>query len=210
MFLHSRPNRRRIERFLAAQAERPLSYGEVGRSQGRPPAGYFFDCERGELGAGPAAWRAACQALERWEMFRVGWATVAPRRPPLEVDRNVAVVIGRLGLWTLNAARIVYVVDEDDGRVARRGFAYGTLPDHVERGEERFLVEWDRQTDRVAYEIRAFSWPNHWITYCGFPVVRRFQAQFRRASIRAMQRAVRAELASHEPAAALYDSLSKG
>jgi uncharacterized protein (UPF0548 family) len=126
-------------------------------------------------------------------MFRVGWATVAPRRPPLEVGREVAVVIGRLGLWTLNAARIVYVVDEDDGRVARRGFAYGTLPDHVERGEERFLVEWDRESDRVSYEIRAFSWPNHWITYCGFPVVRRFQAQFRRASIRAMQRAVRAK-----------------
>jgi uncharacterized protein (UPF0548 family) len=28
-----------------------------------------------------------------------------------------------------------------DGPVRRFGFAYGTLPDHVESGEERFTVE---------------------------------------------------------------------
>lgn len=195
MFLHSRPNGRQIRRFLAAQAGRPLSYGEVGRSQGAPPAGYFFDCDRGELGAGPAVWAAACQALRRWEMFGVGWVQVAPERPPLDVGREVAIVVGKAGLWTLNAARIVYVVDEDEGQVARLGFGYGTLPDHLERGEERFLVEWDRRTNRVDYEIRAFSWPNHWIACCGFPLMRRFQRQFRRDSIRAMQRAVAAAAA---------------
>jgi uncharacterized protein (UPF0548 family) len=195
MFPHSRPNGRQIRRFLAAQAGRPLSYGEVGRSQGAPPAGYFFDCDRGELGAGPAVWAAACQALRRWEMFGVGWVQVAPKRPRLEVGREVAIVVGKAGLWTLNAARIVYVVDEDDDQVARLGFGYGTLPDHLERGEERFLVEWDRRTNRVDYEIRAFSWPNHWIACCGFPLMRRFQRQFRRDSIRAMQRAVAAAAA---------------
>jgi uncharacterized protein (UPF0548 family) len=32
--------------------------------------------------------------------------------------------------------RIVYVIDEPD----RRGFAYGTLPGHPERGEEAFII----------------------------------------------------------------------
>ena len=48
-----------------------------------------------------------------------------------------------IGLWWLNACRIVYVVDES-GPISKFGFAYGTLPGHVESGEERFLIEWDR------------------------------------------------------------------
>ena len=51
-----------------------------------------------------------------------------------------------LGLWWLNACRIVYVVDEA-GPVTKFGFAYGTLPGHAGTGEERFLVEWDRASD---------------------------------------------------------------
>ena len=42
-----------------------------------------------------------------------------------------------LGLWVLNACRIVYVIEED-GPLRRFAFAYGTLPEHAESGEERF------------------------------------------------------------------------
>lgn len=49
----------------------------------------------------------------------------------------MAVVAGIFRVWSLNAARIVYVVDEP----RRFGCAYETLPGHVERGEERFLIE---------------------------------------------------------------------
>ena len=64
----------------------------------------------------------------------------------------------RFGLWWLSACRIVYVVDEAEP-ISRFGFAYGTLPDHAGTGEERFLVEWDRQSGEVWYEILAFSRP---------------------------------------------------
>ena len=70
----------------------------------------------------------------------------------------MAVIARRLGLWWLNACRIVYVVDEP-GPVSRYGFAYGTLPDHAGSGEERFLVEWDRASGEVWYDILAFSRP---------------------------------------------------
>ena len=50
----------------------------------------------------------------------------------------VAILARSIGLWWLNACRIVAVVDED-GPVKRFGFAYGTLPDHAGSGEERFL-----------------------------------------------------------------------
>lgn len=47
------------------------------------------------------------------------------------------------------------------GSIARFGFAYGTLPGHVESGEERFQIEWHRSDDSVWYDILAFSRPNH-------------------------------------------------
>ena len=41
-------------------------------------------------------------------------------------------------------------------RCSRFGFAYGTLPGHGGSGEERFLIERDRD-DGVWYDILAFS-----------------------------------------------------
>jgi uncharacterized protein (UPF0548 family) len=191
MFYRIRPTLPQIEAFLAAQASRPVSYSEVGRTQDKPPAGYFHDCQRATLGTGEAAWQAARGALARWETFAMPWVQVVPAAQALEPGREVAIAAGRIGIWTLNACRIVYTIDEDDGQLARFGFANGTLPDHITRGEERFLVQWDRRTGRVEYEIKAFSWPNHWIACCGLPLVRRFQRQFRHDSIRAVQRAVK-------------------
>ena len=76
------------------------------------------------------------------------------------------------------------------GPIGKFGFAYGTLPGHVESGEERFLVEWDRGDDGVWYDILAFSRPNHILTRLGYPVVRRLQKRFGRDSAASMLRAV--------------------
>ena len=71
------------------------------------------------------------------------------------------------GLWWVNACRIVYRLDGHDAS-RRYGFAYGTLPGHVEQGEERFMVEWD-QEDNVWYDLRAFSRPRYWLVRLGYP-----------------------------------------
>ena len=85
----------------------------------------------------------------------------------------------------MSACRIVYVLVEP----RRFGFAYGTLPAHVERGEERFLVEWCAD-DSVWYDILAFSRPNHWLVRLGYPITRLLQKRFARDSMRVMQAAV--------------------
>jgi uncharacterized protein (UPF0548 family) len=101
----------------------------------------------------------------------------------------VAVLAHALGVWWLNAARIVYVVDETRD-IHRFGFAYGTLKPHVEKGEERFLVEWNRSDDRVVYDLRAFSRPRHPLAVLGYPAARWLQRRFARDSMRAMVRCV--------------------
>jgi uncharacterized protein (UPF0548 family) len=108
---------------------------------------------------------------------------------PIQSGQVVAVIARLLGLWWLNACRIVYVVDEQ-GPVQRSGFAYGTLPEHAESGEERFTVEWHEADDAVWYDILAFSRPHQLLARLGYPFARRLQKRFARDSAAAMQRPV--------------------
>ncbi len=185
-----KPSADALRRFLAVQRELPLTYGAVGATAGTPPAGYAVDRTRIRLGEGEPVFRSAVAALKRWEQFNLGWVEAWPPDTPLQPGEVVAVMGRAIGVWWLNACRVVYVVDEA-GPTSRFGFAYGTLPGHVESGEERFLVEWDRGDDAVWYNILAFSRPNHVLTRLGYPVVRLLQKRFGRDSAAAMRRAVR-------------------
>jgi uncharacterized protein (UPF0548 family) len=131
----------------------------------------------------------AKSALERWEHFRLGWVETWPLETPIQAGQVVAVIARLFCLWLVNACRIVYLVNEE-GPVERYGFAYGTLPEHVESGEERFTVEWHEADDAVWYDILAFSRPQQLLARLGYPLTRRLQKRFARDSAAAMQRAV--------------------
>jgi uncharacterized protein (UPF0548 family) len=191
MFLLHKPSPATISDFLAAQAALELSYAAVGATANVPPAGYVVDQTRIMLGEGEQVFRAAQRAFERWEQFRLSWMEAAPRETPIRPGEVVAVFARAAGLWCLNACRIVYVVDDEVGPVRRFGFAYGTLPEHVGTGEERFLIEWDRASDSVWYSIVAFSRPNQLLARLGYPFFRRTQKRFGRESAAAMLGAVR-------------------
>lgn len=180
-----KPSPDTVRAFLATQAPLAFTYPGVGATATAPPAGYTVDHTRVKLGEGEEAFAAAKAALARWEQFRLGWAGAAPPGVPLEVGACVAVVARVLGVWWVNACRIVYTVDEP----ARFGFAYGTLPRHAESGEERFLIEFDRATDVVWYDILAFSRPRLALARLGYPLARRTQKRFARDSAAAMRRA---------------------
>jgi uncharacterized protein (UPF0548 family) len=185
-----RPSTVTLQRFLAAQATRELTYAAVGATAAQPPAGYVVDHTRIELGRGGEVFARARAVLERWGQFDLGWVEAWPVETPLRRGEVVA-VLGRLwGLYWLSACRIVAVVDEA-GPVTRFGFAYGTLPDHAGMGEERFLVEWDQASGVVTYDIRAFSRPRWLVARAGYPYMRWLQKQFGRQSAAAVQAAVR-------------------
>ena len=188
MWRFKKPTDDQIRAFIAAQDAHPYSYREVGASENGTPAGYDLDHNRTLLGHGPAAFEAACEAIRRWRMFPPPWTEVQPPDTPIEAGRVVTMLARAFGLWWMNACRIVYVVDETTP-VRRFGFAYGTLPAHVERGEERFTVEWDDE-DRVWYDVRAFSRPRYWLARLGYPLARRLQRRFVAQSQAAMRRFV--------------------
>ena len=131
----------------------------------------------------------AVAALRAWKMFDVRWVRIFPPGAPIEAGTTVAVLARHYGLWSLNACRIVYLIEEDDGGVRRSGFAYGTLPGHAGSGEERFTVEQRRDDGSVSYDLYAFSRPNNLLARAGYPLARRLQRRFARDSLRAMVRA---------------------
>jgi len=184
-----KPSVEAIRPFLAAQAKLPFTYSAVGATAETPPAGFVVDHTRIMLGEGEPVFHSAIAAMRRWEQFRLGWVEAWSPDTPIQSGEVVAVMGRAIGLWWLNSCRIVYVVDES-GPISKFGFAYGTLPGHVESGEERFLIEWDRGKNGVWYDILAFSRPNHFLTRLGFPVVRRLQKRFGRDSAKSMLNAV--------------------
>jgi uncharacterized protein (UPF0548 family) len=184
-----KPSAEWLRDFLAAQSRLDLTYSAVGATAAVPPAGYVVDRTRIKLGEGAKVFAAARAALERWEHFRLGWVETWPPETPIQTGQVVAVIARLFGLWWLNACRIVYIVDEE-GPVQRFGFAYGTLPEHAESGEERFTVEWHEQDDAVWYDIVAFSRPQQLLARLGYPFTRRLQRRFARDSAAAMQKAV--------------------
>lgn len=206
MFLATRPTAHWLDAYLDAQRGSRHSYGEIGATRGRtPPSGYTIDHSRVLLGGGRPAhggladegesgaevFERATDALRAWAMFTLGWCTIYPGDAPIEQGVVVAAVIAHLGFWSVNPSRIVYVLDEHRGDVRRFGFAYGTLADHAEVGEERFSVEWSRVDDRVWYDLYAFSQPGHALARLGYPLGRMLQRRFARDSKRAMVDAVR-------------------
>ena len=122
-------------------------------------------------------------------MFNLNWITLHWPSTPIRAGENVAVLARYSGVFWLNACRIVYVVEQAEP-VRRFGFAYGTLEDHAESGEERFTVEWNRETDEVWYDLLAFSRPNQVLVRLGYPLARRLQKRFAADSKEAMVRAV--------------------
>ncbi len=194
MLFLRRPKQETIRAFLAAQARLDLTYAAVGATATTPPAGYAVDHTRIKLGEGEQVFLAAQKALERWQQFRLGWLRASPEDTAIKEGQVVAILARSLGLWWLNACRIVAVVN-DVGPVRRFGFAYGTLPDHAGSGEERFLVEWDRDAGDVWYDILAFSRPRHFLARLGYPWMRQVQKRFGRESAAAMRRAVADSLA---------------
>jgi len=190
VFVATRPTSEAIDRFLTDSSTLPFSYQPTGLTQGAA-TGYNVDEMVVPIGRGAKDFDRAKAALAAWKHFDIGWLQAIPSSPAPAPGTVVAVVIRHFGFWSLNGARVVYVVGARQS-TTRFGFAYGTLVNHAEAGEELFEVFVDPSTEDVMYRIRAASRPRSPLTYIGYPLVRMLQAACRRDSGLAMTREVRA------------------
>jgi uncharacterized protein (UPF0548 family) len=188
VLLFSKPSPQRLRESLLSQEKGTFSYREVGASRVQAPSGYTVDHNRVQLGKGADCFKRAKQAIKAWRMFDISWLELCWPNSPIEAGTTVAVLVSHLKFWSLNACRIVCVIQEGHATEIY-GFAYGTLNDHGETGEERFTVEFNPMDQSVWYDICAFSWPQL-LPSLVYLFTRSLQKRFARDSLQAMLRAV--------------------
>ncbi|HZS43565.1 MAG TPA: DUF1990 domain-containing protein [Blastocatellia bacterium] len=197
MFLLSKPTQEQIDSIIDRNRNAPFSYEPAGCTKNgqTPVPGFVCDHNRVLLGHGSDTFAKAKLAIRNWKMFDFDWSHLCWPDVPIESGQVVAATFRHFGFWSLNLCRIVYVID-DKGTVERFGFAYGTLPEHVERGEEKFTVEWNHDDDSVWYDILAVSQPAHILARLGYPIARYMQRNFVKESKAAMIRAVSSQVST--------------
>jgi uncharacterized protein (UPF0548 family) len=188
MFLARRPSQRKLQEFLDRSRHLPLSYDPIGIAK-QDPLGFKVDLASAVMGHGQKAFDRARIALTEWKHFDLGWVELFPHRASIEPGSVVAVLVHHLGFWSLNGCRVVYGIG-DIQCGTNFGFAYGTLTNHAEMGEEIFEVLLEPESDDVVYRIRAVSKPGAALARIGYPITRVFQERFRRDSLIALRRAI--------------------
>lgn len=142
-----------------------LTYGEVGRTRQELPTGYAHLSRQARIGQGQQQFDGASSALFTWQLQQRAGVRVLASAPDVAVGA-VAVLLLGVGPLALRApVRVVYLIDEP----RRKGFAYGTLPGHPERGEEAFVVEL-APDETVHCRITAFSRPATWLAKLSGPL----------------------------------------
>ncbi|MEO1061914.1 MAG: DUF1990 domain-containing protein [Actinomycetota bacterium] len=198
-----RPSAAWLEALRADQADRDVTYAEVGATLADLPDGYHHLRAERPLGSAPGDFERGRDAIRAWAGHGAMSMHLAPTTPPLDEGTTMTFALP-FPLWPrfLDAPRHAGGAAHPLARRAARalplapalgpwvsgacrvmrvvdtdtsfGFAYGTLPHHPERGEEAFLVH-RRDDGSVVFEIVAFSRPATLPTRAIGPLGRRLQ-----------------------------------
>ena len=158
-----------------------VTYAEVGATAGELPAGYHHVRSTRVIGHGRARFERACDDLFAGLVQRRAGARIRLSDVPLREGTRVRMLVSVGPL----AFRIPCLVVWAERTATSAGFAYGTLPGHPERGEERFEVRL-APSGEVTFTITAFSAPGRWFTLLGGPLARLVQSRMTRRYLAAL------------------------
>lgn len=182
-----RPTPERLDRELGDASGREVTYTELGATRDRElPSGYRHGRASVVLGNGGAAFQLGKEALSSWQAHYGAGATLTPAAPALR-EGTVVISTLRIGVvFVTTPCRIVYVTDDGDSF----GFAYGTLPGHLECGEEAFHVRRGKRGE-IRFDLVAFSRPADLLVRLGSPVARIIQRRVTKGYLEGVRRYVR-------------------
>lgn len=153
----------------AEQYNSSFTYPEVGATAKQMPQGYDYLRAQRVVGMGQDLFEDCGNTILNWGIQKgAGFLLENSDRVVVDGQNHLGLHWGPFRTWA--ACRVVYVLEEPH----RKGFAYGTLPGHPERGEESFIVSID-DLGVVTFEIRAFSKPARWFAKVGSPLIRFLQ-----------------------------------
>jgi len=190
----SYPSKIVLNQFLTTMQNAPFSYTEIGytkmdnnlntknKTKDLLLRNYTIDYNHACIGEGTEVWEKARLALKQWKHSPPSFTKIYNNTKGIKEGTIVAVMIKILGIWWRNSAKIVYVIDKPDCF----GFAYGSLLEHAEQGEEAFWISRD-STGRITYHLKAFSKPKFWAAKLAYPLTRKYQHKFAQESLQQMK-----------------------
>jgi uncharacterized protein (UPF0548 family) len=177
-----------IERVLSDARVAHPTYEPIGATvAGVHPDGFHRVRLGIDVGQGSGVFERAVLGLKTWKEQDVPFTTVHPAGVPVEEGETILITIGLGVIAVAVPCRIVAVVDEAD----RWGFAYGTLPGHLEQGEECFMLT-HGPDGTVHFEIWSFSRPADTLMKVLGPLGRFGQRTVVRSYLRALKKFVEA------------------
>jgi uncharacterized protein (UPF0548 family) len=178
-----RTNEAERQELLATASKAPVSSPHMltladGLLGNTLPPGFAHDVSRSNLGHGPQTFEAARDAFLHWQQFALGWVQVLNPGAEIAPGQLIGIEVHTACLWSVIFNHIVETVDTP----TRFGFMYATTALHVEQGQERFVIEFDPESESVHYLIEAVSRPRHILARIGYPFSRAMQRRFARDS----------------------------
>jgi uncharacterized protein (UPF0548 family) len=190
VLLRHKPSEKHLSDFYLKQSQLEVQYQGIEMTrlgQNYSNSRYRKHYVQTTLGTGDALYSLAVDQIKSWHHFNMDWIELYPPRPAIAPNTTLVVGANHFILWSMNACRIIYTIDEWTEEKRRFGYAYGTLPSHVEEGEESFILEWDILSDSVTYQILAYSRPNHRLVSMLWPIAILIQDHFRKQSLSVMK-----------------------
>lgn len=178
-----RPSAMEIDVVMRSMTHCEFDYPWVGATSGEMPPEWRRSDQALLVGRGAESWARAVAALHRWRQFDLSWVQAHDEHTPIDAGTLFAFVSRQFGVWSVNVCRIVEVIDEQNETLWRFGVTYGTVGRHLVRGEESFVLEWDRESDCVYFRIRKFSKPGHPLVALFSPLADRAQQRFTREAL---------------------------
>jgi uncharacterized protein (UPF0548 family) len=181
-FWFHQPSNAQLDELLYEQSRLRLNYDSDVKAGGSHLVdGYRAISETIELGRGRNVFERAVRNAQQWKVHERAGVLVRPVGSQVEQGSSVLLLLRLPVLYVTVACRVVSVSETADSW----GFAYGTLPHHVERGEELFEVE--LTADGMAcFKVSAQSRPNHLLTSVGAPFARAVQRRATNRYLKAM------------------------
>lgn len=145
---------------------------------------------RERIGLGQHDYALAVTAIQNAVCFDLGWVECYRRRD-FEVDDVFALTTRAFGIWTSCFCRVVYSNTEDTSRGKMFSLGLGTLPCHAAKGEERFSIVWDQETDEVSLLLGSFSRPQTWLAKLFAFYLRSQQRRFGKEAIERVRQEIK-------------------
>ena len=155
--------------------------------------GYRLLHQRRKIGTGEQTYLAAVEALSRGKCFDLGWVESVLQRP-LENDDTFCLLVRAFGFCSANFCRLVYKKEESTAESRFFAIGVGTLKRHAAVGEERLLLNWNRETDEVHFLIDSFSRPSSLLAKLFAIYLRRQQLKFVDEAPKRLEQAIKNQI----------------